>query len=188
MCEKIVLPAYSMSYNTTPEIQIHHDNNNQIIKSYLEEFMKVNNLGKHDFIIVGSSCASYMDYLILNRVRDIDVLPINNIDISSLIKTKNIDVLSRVDLINEQAENCIEKDGFLFSSKMDILVSSSISILLKQKRRSFSYVRILLDDLNIKSNDFIELLTAQIEKSNLSDKLKKLALKNMVIFKIKLID
>lgn len=189
MSKKLVFTAYPMRYNTTAEIQLFHNKNNEIIKQFIDKFRITNGLNTNDFLIVGSSCASYMSYFMLNEVRDVDIFMLNNINCETLVKTDNIDILSRINIPDGYMNRIVEKDGYLFLSKEDLLISMSLSVLLKMKRRNMSYVRLLLIDLDMNVDEFIELLITSITNmTNLDNKYKELAIKNIMIFKIKLTD
>ena len=145
-----------------------HENNKKIIHEKLILFLNENNLSLDDVIVLGSSCGIYMDYFVVRgTVKDIDIV-IPNGDISNIKRTNMIDILP-VDYTLPLNKDTVKCDGINFLSKEDLLVSFCLSVLRKMKRRNVMYIRILLMDIGMMTDDFISLFTTTLNRMSNSD-------------------
>lgn len=171
----------SFDYNkilNNSELEELHNKNNKFIITIIEKFRQENNLAKTDFVIGGSSCASYMNYLILKRVNDVDIFLINpNIQRK---KTSYIDILRICFAADGWQNRVIEKDGYLFLAPEDFLLQECAGALIKGKLRNIEYVGRMLKYLNLSSEQVISMLQAYVPtNTSLTEEWKEMILNRM---------
>lgn len=145
---------------STAGLEEKHNNNNQEIFEKITNFVKHNNLSPEDFFIAGSSCCSYMNYLILDRVRDIDVFLTKDIQVE---KTEGIDIISN-QVIQNYVPELVEKDGFYFLTPWHVTAKCAVKALLRRKKQSVIYFRFLLDYMNMTIEEFQERFEQEVEQ------------------------
>lgn len=133
--------------SASQEDMTRHEDNKAFILEKIREFVSVNNLSPKDFVVGGSSCGTYMDYFVLSGVTDIDIFMM--IDVAGLIKTSRVDTITADKTRGWTPSEVIEKDGFYFLGKKDLLICSAISALLKNKPNDIKYTRELMNLTNI---------------------------------------
>ena len=144
--------------------------------------MTTNNLDSKDFVVCGSSCASYMDYFILNRVRDVDIFVMDR-PLEEVIPTEGADVLRHIST-SSCLEHLEERDGFQFLNKVDILVSMAVGGLRRMKHRDFDYVAILLSDLGMNLDELEELIYIGLPNMKyLTDEMKRTIVNNIPLMR-----
>lgn len=173
--------AQHISHINEDDNQTIHEDNNKTITELLNTFVEANEISKSDFIVVGSACASYMDYIILNKVRDVDIyIPDKSLTVN---KTDRIDIINLFAGRDCFMENIVEKDGFLFVDKKDLLLSMTVSYIYKYKRSDASYIRLLLADLDMTISDYIEFIQTELPKaSNITQDRKDIVLERLELF------
>ena len=151
--------AYSKEYLVRPQIAEHHKANNSVIEEALQLFMETNNLSSTDFIVVGSSGASYMDYLVLREVKDVDIVMLTDREVQ---KTDMIDILYKI--IRPTVFDIKIKNGYQFISKEDFLITSTISAILKFKSSNIYYTKLMCVDLGLSTGDLKRLMFERIPR------------------------
>lgn len=152
--------VYKIKNLSNPKIKEKHDNNNKEIYSKIMKFMEHNNLTADDFFVGGSSCYSYMDYLILHHVRDIDVFLLKDIEVE---KTEGIDVIVNK-AIKGYTPELIQKNGINFLSPWHAITKCATKALLYQKKQSILYFQILLDYIGMTAEDFYNQFMLEVEQ------------------------
>lgn len=150
MLDKIAIP-FSPTYSE--DILEKHKRHKIIIKKYIEEFKNTNNLNNKDFVIIGSSCASYMDYIILRNVRDIDIYLLDKDLYEKCLITKRVDLIQHILLPSDFTDRLVEKDGYYFLSEKDFLMNVCCGGLYKLKSKDILYTKTMLAKLNISCDD-----------------------------------
>lgn len=153
-------PAVPYSCVKDETIQELHKRNNATIKHIIQTFQEENNLNSKDFVVIGSSCASYMNYLILKTVRDVDIHVFDRQKRERCIKTHGVDLIKHMLLPSEYKNRLVEKDGYYFLSKEDFLVNACSAGLLKTKGKDILYSRIILLELEMSGSEFYNMMTA----------------------------
>lgn len=154
---KLIMEANPILFINDEESKMIHEENNKIIKELIDNFMTTNNLDYEDFIVCGSSCASYMDYFMLKKVHDIDIYMINKdkkVEFNS-----NTDNIWRLNCSPDFVKNVDIKDNYQFLSKIDLILSMSIAGLHKLKKRDMIYAALLMRDLGMTVEECIEHIT-----------------------------
>lgn len=160
--------------------QANMDNNEHIVK-YLNIFCETNNLDKKDFVVMGSAAASYMQYLAITQCHDIDVHVFNS-------QNKNLQYTGYIDLIRirpfipkDFQNRVVEKDGFLFISEQDFIISLACAILWRRNIKSshLRYIRLMINELKLSEKDFKDLIINSIDELLVTNNIKA-ALKNRI--------
>ena len=145
--------------------------NNKIIYEHLEKFREINNLDKHDFVIVGSACASYMQYLAITHFKDIDVCLFDYDKHPNLVKTDHIDLLHIPFLLKDYKDRIQEKDGYLFVSALDFtsIVTCAVLYRIMIKPSHLTYSKLMIKELGFTKEEFKEFILRAIEKLDDND-------------------
>ena len=147
---------YLSYYNNIDIYQDLHDCHNQRILHLLNDFQTINHLKAEDFYITGSSCASYMNYIITKEERNVDIILNNkNINKVNLIIISGINIISQ-DFINQnQRHKYIFKDGYCFCSAEDLLVHTTMRAYVTLKENSIELTSLLLDYMNLTVSEYL---------------------------------
>ena len=149
--------AYNKAYLIYENFSSIHNNNNEEILFLLDKFKEVNNLSSEDFIVAGAAAASYMDYLVLKYIKDIDIILLTDKEIE---KTTGIDILFNI--IRPEVFNITWKDGYQFISQEDFLYTSTIAAVLKNKRQNVIYTRLTCVDLGWSVDDLYNFISEKV--------------------------
>lgn len=163
---EMCMSALPFSCTENDEICKIHNNNNIVIKNIIDNFKtaNINNLTNEDFVIIGSSCASYMDYITLKNVRDVDIHLLDESKRNKKVLTRKIDFLPYILLPSDYKDRLVKKDGYYFLSKEDFLISACAAGLLKQKSRDILYSAIMLSELNMSVGELHDVMKEIIPK------------------------
>lgn len=142
--------AYNFKFLKTRNLEEKHNKNNKEIFEKIKNFMVHNNLNPEDFYVGGSSCCSYMNYFILNEVRDVDIFLMKAIDVE---KTEGIDIIVSRAITGYKPE-LVEKDGIYFLSPMDLTIDCAVKAILRRKKQSTIYFKLLLNYMDITVEEF----------------------------------
>lgn len=174
--------AISFSYQNYDKYSELHNRNNRIILRKVKEFQIVNNLSTKDFIIGGSSCASFMDYFILKHVNDVDIF--TDIDAENITKTSSIDIVDKCFGPQGYKDRAIKKDEFYFLAPEDLLAHECAAALVKFKVNNIEYIGQLLRYLNLTVDEYIPVFTEIINASNyFSEERKNLILRRIYLLR-----
>lgn len=152
----------SYEYNEETAQKYNHQAHNELILEKIKRFQEANNLDPSEFVIGGSSAASYMNYFVIKRVNDIDIY----IDKPDLIHTGRIDTIKQCWICNSNYQSrVVEKDGYFFLSPEDLLLTESLGAIVKLKINNVEYCRRMLRYLNLSVDDFLPTVLEAIEQS-----------------------